>query len=153
MKEPSMHITEDFARLMIELYADEGAAGLKQLPAVIDDCAARWSLPVLPPYPLSYNYVAPATRADGTPVVLKVGFPSDEIPEQIPALRHYAGHGMVQLLEADPDWGAFVLERLTPGTTLVHMDDDEQATAIAAEVMRRIWQGPGGGAPPEHAFP
>ena len=148
-----MHITEDFARLMIELYADEGAAWLERLPELIDDCAQRWSLTVLPPYPLSYNYVAPATRADGAPVVLKVGFPTGEPIDQIPALRHYAGYGMVQLLEADPDWGAFVLERLIPGKTLVHIEDDEQATAIAAEVMRQIWQGPGGGSPPEHAFP
>src|SRR4051812_48415552 len=153
MKEPSMHITEDFAHLMIELYADEGAAWLERLPALIDDCARRWSLTVLPPYPLSYNYVAPATRADGAPVVLKVGFPTGEPIDQIPALRHYAGHGMVQLLEADPDWGAFVLERLIPGKTLVHIEDDEQATAIAAEVMRQLWRGPGGGAPPEFPFP
>jgi streptomycin 6-kinase len=154
MKGSAMYnLPEHFTRLMIELHEDEGAAWLERLPALIDDCAQRWGLTMQPPYPLSYNYVAPATRADGTLVVLKVGFPSDEIPEQIPALRHYAGHGMVQLLEADSDWGAFVMERLTPGKTLVHMEDDEQATAIAAEVMRQLWQGPGGGAPPEYPFP
>jgi streptomycin 6-kinase len=147
------NLPEHFTRLMIELHEDEGVAWLERLPALIDDCARRWSLTLLPPYPLSYNYVAPATRADGTPVVLKVGFPSDEIPEQIPALRHYDGHGMAQLLDSDPGWGAFVLERLMPGQTLAHVQDDEQATAIAAEVMRQIWRGPGGGAPPEHAFP
>ena len=147
------NLPEQFTRLMIEMYDDEGTAWLERLPALIDDCAQRWSLTMLPPYPLSYNYVAPATRADGTPVVLKVGFYSGEPIDQIAALRHYDGHGMVQLLEFDPDWGAYVLERLTPGVSLVHMQDDEQATAIAAEVMRQIWQGPGGGAPPAHSFP
>jgi streptomycin 6-kinase len=154
MKGMAMYtIPEKFARFMIELHEDAGAAWLERLPALIDDCAQRWSLTMQPPYSLSYNYVAPATRADGTPVVLKVGFPSDEIPEQIPALRHYAGHGMAQLLEADSEWGAFVLERLLPGTTLVQVADDEQATAIAAEVMRQIWRGPGGGPPPVFPFP
>jgi len=143
------HIRKDFTRFMIELHEDEGVAWLERLPELIDDCAQRWSLTMQPPYPLSYNYVAPAIRADGTQVVLKVGFPSDEMPEQIPALRHYDGYGMVQLLESDPDWGALVLERLTPGISLIHIQDDEQATAIAAEVMRLLWQGPGGAAPPE----
>jgi len=63
---------------MIELYEDEGVAWLERLPALIDDYAQRWSLTMLPPYTLSYNYVAPATRADGTPVVLKVGVPRGE---------------------------------------------------------------------------
>src|SRR6476619_8480675 len=91
------NIPEHFTRLMIELHEDEGVAWLERLPALIDYCAQRWSLTMLPPYPLSYNYVAPATRADGTPVVLKVGFPTGEPIDQIPALRHYAGYGMVQL--------------------------------------------------------
>ena len=154
MKGTAMYdIPEHFTRFMIEMHEDEGVAWLEQLPMLLDDCAQRWSLTLEPPFTLSYNYVAPATRADGTPVVLKVGFPSDEMPEQIPVLQHYAGHGMVQVLEADPDWCAFVLERLKPGVSLVHMEDDERATAIAAEVMRQLWQGPGGGAPPENLCP
>ena len=148
-----MHIPEHFARTMTEIYADEGVAWLARLPALLDDCARRWSLTLLPPFPLSYNYVAPATRADGRPVVLKVGIPGGEPINQIAALRHYQGHGMVELLAADADVGAFVLERLTPGVSLIHMHDDEQATAIAAEVMRQLWQGPGGAAPPAHPFP
>ena len=79
MKGSAMYnLPEHFTRLMIELYEDEGVAWLERLPALIDDYAQRWSLTMLPPYTLSYNYVAPATRADGTPVVLKVGVPRGE---------------------------------------------------------------------------
>jgi CheY-like chemotaxis protein len=46
-----------------------------------------------------------------------------------------------------------VLERLLPGVSLVHMQDDERATAIVADVMRALWQGPGGAAPPENLCP
>jgi streptomycin 6-kinase len=60
---------------------------------------------------------------------------------------------MVQMLEADRERGAFVLERLTPGVSLVNMEDDERATAIAAEVMLELWRGPAGALPDEHAFP
>jgi len=145
-------IPEHFSRQMIEMYDDAGVAWLEQLPALIDDCAQRWSLTVLPPYPLSFNYVAPAMRADGTPVVLKVGMHSDGQTE-IAALRHYDGHGMVRMLEADPERGALVLERLTPGVSLIGMQDDERATAIAAEVMLELWRGPAVTPPAEHAFP
>ena len=150
-----MHsIPDNFARAMVELYGDEGAAWLKELPALIAEYERRWSLTVLPPYALSYNYVAPAIRADGTPMVLKVRFPSDGLPVEIAALRLYDGHGMVQLLEADPEGGAFVLERLTPGAPLATLveSDDERATSIAAAVMRQLWQGPAGIPPQEPLY-
>jgi streptomycin 6-kinase len=103
----------------------------------------------MPPFALSYNYVAPAVRADGTPVVLKVGFPTGEPFEQIEALRIYNGRGITRLLEADAAQGAMLLERLLPGVPLLQIEDDEQATAIAAQVMLELWQP----APPDHPFP
>jgi streptomycin 6-kinase len=145
-------IPENFSRQMIEMYDDAGVAWLEQLPDMIDDCARRWSLTVLPPYTLSFNYVAPAIRADGTPVVFKAGMHEDTKTE-IDALRHFAGHGMVRLLDSDRERGAFVLERLTPGVSLVGMQDDERATAIAAEVMLELWRGPAARPPAEHHFP
>jgi streptomycin 6-kinase len=150
-----MHnIPDNFARTIVELYEDEGAAWLKELPALIAEYERRWSLTVLPPYALSYNYVAPAMRGDGTPVVLKVRFPNDGLTIEIAALRLYDGHGMVQLLEADPEHGAFVLERLTPGASLATLVqiDDERATSIAAEVMRHLWQGPAGITPADPLY-
>lgn len=107
----------DFARTIIELYGETGVEWLERLPALITHCAQRWSLTVLPPFePLSYNYVAPAVRTDGTPVVLKLGVPNPELRTEIEALRLYAGRGMVQLLEVDREQGAMLLKRLEPGT-------------------------------------
>lgn len=149
----NMHIPEHFARAMVELYEEPGAAWLKELPALIAEYERRWSLTALAPYALSYNYVAPAVRHDGTPVVLKVGFPGDGLMIEIASLQWYDGHGMVQLLEADAERGAMLLERLTPGTMLAALvaTDDEQATAVAAEVMRKLWQGPAGRVPADPA--
>jgi streptomycin 6-kinase len=145
-------IPENFSRQMIEMYDDAGVAWLEQLPDLIDDCARRWSLRVLAPYTLSFNYVAPAIRADGAPVVFKAGMHQDTKTE-IDALRHFAGHGMVRMLEADRERGAFVLERLAPGVSLVSMEDDERATAIAAEVMLELWRGPAGTPPARPTIP
>jgi streptomycin 6-kinase len=143
-------ITDEFAARMVALYGAAGGAWLKRLPALIADCERRWSLTIQPPFAnLSYNYVAPAVRDDGEPVVVKLGVPNPEQLTEIAALRLYAGRGIVRLLDADPALGVVLLERLTPGTPLSRLADDEQATAIAAQVMRQLWRPP----PPEHAFP
>jgi streptomycin 6-kinase len=143
-------IPEVFARRMIEVYGDEGAAWLAGLPALLDACARRWGLMLGPPFALSYNYVAPAVRADGTEVVLKAGVPSGPgLQREIAALRLYNGHGITQLLDADLDQGVFLLERLVPGTMLADLADDAAATQIAAGVMRRLWRP----VPPDYGYP
>jgi streptomycin 6-kinase len=104
-----------------------------------------------PHFGLSFNYVAPATQADGREVVLKVGVPRQELNTEIAALQLYAGRGSVRLLDADPALGALLLERIQPGEMLSGLAerDDEAATRIAAEVMAQLWRP----VPAEHSFP
>ncbi|GIV80362.1 MAG: streptomycin 6-kinase [Litorilinea sp.] len=143
-------IPTDFARRMVELHGPRGEAWLRELPRLVDACARRWSLQVLPHFPgLSYNYVAPAVDRNGTPLVLKLGVPTAELSSEIAALRFYDGYGIARLLDADEAQGALLLERLQPGTELITLEDDEQATAIAAQVMRELWRP----IPPDHPFP
>ena len=144
-----IHITDRFARRIREVHGVAGGAWLQRLPGLIADCERRWSLKVGAAFePLSHNYVAPATRADGTKTVLKIGVPTNELSAEIEALRHFAGCGSVRLLDADPDWGALLLERVVPGTPLTDLADDDQATLDAAQVMRQLSHP----APPGHSF-
>jgi len=138
-----------FAQSMLDHYQEAGAAWLAQLPALLDEYAQRWALQVGSPFLLSYNYVAPATRADGSAVVLKVCFPEHESLDEIDALRLYGGDGIAQLLDFDRENGVLLLERLQPGAMLAELTDDEAATTIAAKVMLQLWRP----APAEHAFP
>jgi len=140
-------IPDSFARHMVELEAEAGAAWVRELPALLERIAQRWSLTLLPPFDLSYNYVAPAVRADGSKVVLKVGMLNSELLSEIAALRLYDGQGMVRLLAAEPEKGVMLLERIEPGTPLVNLDD-ELATSIAAQLMRQLWRP----LPPDHPF-
>ena len=64
------------------------------------------------------------------------------------ALRYFDGKGAVRLLEADEERVMFLLERLQPGHMLTTVNDDDQATQIAADVMLRLWRP----APTEGAF-
>lgn len=145
-------VPPEFARTYAAMYGKAGERWVRELPALLDWCAARWSLTLLPrEHELSFNFVTPALRADGTSAILKVGFPNAELLSEIEALRVYAGRGINRLLEAAPERGALLLERLQPGRMLVELavEDDERATAVAAEVMRALWRP----APAQHRFP
>src|SRR5258708_26683143 len=135
-------LSERFVRTIHEVFSDRGAAWLAQLPDQIGRCEQRWSIRVEAPFAnLSYNYVAPAWRLDGSAVVLKLGVPNPELYSEIEALRLYDGHGIARLLDADPAEGALLVERLEPGTPLTDVDD-EAATQIAAQVMQQLARPP-----------
>jgi streptomycin 6-kinase len=89
---------------------------------------------------LSYNYVAPARRADGSAAVLKMGVPNPELTGEILALQTYDGRGVVRLLEQDIEQGVFLLARVQPGNPLSGLEDDDEATRILATTMRKMWQ-------------
>lgn len=145
-----IEIPTKYRTFVLDVYGDEGEAWLAQLPALVEQCAARWSLVEWGgPFGNAYNYVLPATRADGSEVVLKFNAPHGEHQNEIDALRFYDGEGVNRLLDADPEQGILLLERLRPGTTLAEVDDDEEATEIAANLLETLWQQ----APAEHRFP
>jgi len=135
---------------MLEMHGTDGTEWLRRVPDIVADCARRWSL-ALDPTPLesNYGYLAPGTRADGSPIILKVSFPEREFFTGVEALRLYDGRGCVRLCELDLSAGALLLERLVPGTMLSDLPDDEEATTIAARLMRRLWRP----APAAHSFP
>lgn len=148
-----LDLPENFVQFMREVYGIEAAnAWFRRLPAFLEECAERWQLTLLPPFEnLSFHYVAPAIRADGTPVILKTCAFSDEFEHGLAALRLFNGRGIARLLEFDEEQKVMLLERLQPGTMLESLvpEQDEQATSILAGVMRQLWRP----APIEHTFP
>jgi len=134
-------IPDSLVRTIGEVYGKAGLKWLLRLPLLVDEYARRWSLVVGPPFePLSYNYVAPVRRADGTDAVLKAGFPSPELSFEIEALRSYTGSGSVLLFEANQAKGILLLERLWPGIPLSRVRDVREAISTAVTIMRRLWR-------------
>jgi len=134
-------IPDDFRREMIALHEEEGRAWLDRLPTILAGCEQRWNLKISPPFSgLSFNYVAPAVRVDGSEVVVKICSPTHGFTQETEALRLFDGHGMVQLLDSDTTDEAMLLERLMPGTLLRSVEDDEESTTYAAVVMRQLWR-------------
>ncbi|MET8153336.1 aminoglycoside phosphotransferase family protein [Actinoplanes sp. NPDC049668] len=130
-----------FTRNVANSWGDAGRDWLAGLPALVDAVARDWRLSVGAPYPLSFNWVAPVRRADGSPAVLKLGVPTaPDLAAEAAALSFFAGAGAAALLDHDADRGALLLERVEPGRTLRTLvrDHDERATAVLIAVMRRL---------------
>lgn len=116
---------------------------LNGMQGLLETLAGRWSLRLDTHFAgIEINYVAPATRGDGSRCVLKLSRHVAETRPEIAALRLWAGEGAARLLDADPPVGAMLIERLEPGTMLAELaeSDDDAATVAAARVLRCLWR-------------
>ena len=135
-----MKLPSDFISNIQNVFQEDGVAFLKALPDLIAEASARWGLTDAQPVSnLSYNFVAFANRGDEK-VALKIGVRNDELISEMAALHLFNGEGACRLIDSDEERGFLLLERLTPGMMLSTLEDDEQATHIAAEVMQKIWK-------------
>jgi streptomycin 6-kinase len=143
-----VNLSPEFISNIQNVYEEDGTAFLKTLPDLIAEASARWGLTDVEPVSnLSFNFVAfakqpsPFGRGQGEGnVVLKIGVRNDELMSEMAAMRLFDGDGACRLIDSDEERGFLLLERLTPGVMLSTLEDDEQATHIAAEVMQKIWR-------------
>ena len=139
-----MDIPPRFAGRVRDSLGEAGDTWLRDLPALVGELSDRWQVAVGEPFALSYNFVARARRRDGGEAVFKAAPPwgDGEAEREIHALRHYGGNGACRLLASDLAQRAMLLERLRPGEmlTTVAAEDDDAATRIGADVMRRLWR-------------
>ncbi|HYP49750.1 MAG TPA: aminoglycoside phosphotransferase family protein, partial [Pyrinomonadaceae bacterium] len=136
-------LPERFRQNILGLHGAKGTQWLADLPVLIEKIAESWSLVVEEFFPnLSYHFVAPCVCADGTKAVLKVGFnePDSIVFSEAKMLELLQGNGAVKLLKFDKNRCAMLLEKLMPGEDLTALcwRNDEQATAIAIDVMKKI---------------
>lgn len=142
-------LPEGFHRRITGAFGEAGTKWLEALPALLQELATYWGITIQEPFAdMAYRFVAPAVRDDGSEVVVKAGVPNRELRAEITALGLFDGHGSVRLLEALPERGAFLLERLKPGRALFHLHDDEAAISAACGIMAKLWEaGPAAGFP------
>ncbi len=120
-------------------FGDRGSAWIAALPALAADRVDCWELrPDGPPAHGAVALVLPVLRGDGTPAALKLQPVDEETRGEPVALRAWAGHGAVALLEHDPDSGSVLLERLDAGRPLSAVPDSLAATRTLAELLARL---------------
>lgn len=136
-----MDIPEPFLKTHLAFAGEDGRRWVESLPTIIAACEARWGITVDAPFKLSLNYAAPAVRADGEQFVLKVIAPHLDADLEPDVLRAWAGRGAVALVAHDAEFGAMLLERCLPGDELATLfaAEDDEASAVAAEVMTQLW--------------
>ncbi|MCC6501365.1 MAG: phosphotransferase [Anaerolineales bacterium] len=162
-----MNLPPDFISTIKNVFGADGERFIAELPELVEEVSQRWGLRnVQPVSNLSYNFVAFAESSQFTAkraksakkglnlralrelgglekwgdVVLKIGVPRGELTSEMAALRLFNGEGACRLMDCDEEKGLLLLERLQPGRMLAEVEDDEEATHIAAEVMRRVWK-------------
>lgn len=114
--------------------------------------ADQWSLSIGAPFQPGGQtaWVAPVHDATGRTLVLKIGWPHREARDEARGLKAWAGHGAVQLHQADTfdDSVGLLLEQCLPGTPLAALPEEEQDVVIAG-LLQRLWQAP---LPTGHGF-
>ncbi len=126
----------ELQRRRAELLGPEGRAWIDALPDLIGDLESRWQITVEADLAGGTEaLVLAATSRDGTPVVLKLGQP-DSLAQEIRALELAGGVGYAEMLAADEDNDAILLERLGPKL----IDSDRSAAEQLEIVVRTVEQ-------------
>jgi len=145
----TLEIPEEVVRMNLAANGEAGRAWLVSLPELVDELTDRWSLTLGPAFVGgAVGFVAPAERPARERLVLKVSFVDEETRHEPDALRLWDGDGAVRLVDAEPERGALLLERLEPGTALEDHPDRGEAIAIACGLLQRLWRP----APEPHPF-
>ena len=120
----------ELPRALVETWGHE-RHWLDELPQLVGECAAQWSLELEAAIETPYSLVIPAGDT-----VLKLIAPSDDdARHEGEALALWRGQGAVRLLGRDDERGALLIERCVPGTRLWDGGVDE-IDVIAALIPR-----------------
>lgn len=141
-------IPDYFRKSLINSRGEAGKKWLDDLPEVVEKLSVQWQIKIFPPFMLSYNYVCPAERADGSSAVLKVEFTAEKARTEYEALKIFNGAGAVKIIEEDSESKALLLERAFSGTSLKSIKDDKKRTSIMIDVMKKLRKP----APKNHEF-
>lgn len=132
-------LPKQFVQRLRDVHKGKAEEWLRDFDRLIYDCEKRWQMKMMPPFDLSFNFVAPAIRKDGTEVVIKLVIPGDEFVAEVAALKLFNGNGIVKIIDVDIVKGILILERLIPGQTLASLENEEEAAHIASQVMKKLW--------------
>jgi streptomycin 6-kinase len=131
-----LDIPAPFAKGVISEREEAGREWLAGLPGLLEKLCNAWWLTVEgEPLHGYLGLVIPVRRASET-CVLKLTWPGDP-DQEIAALQIWSGCGAVKLLDARPEDGALLLERLQSDRTLETVEIN-QAAAISGSLLRRL---------------
>ncbi|GAB3400598.1 aminoglycoside phosphotransferase family protein [Flindersiella endophytica] len=135
-----IEVPQVFAREIVDREGDAGARWIASLPGLVDELLERWgcTAPTGSVMHGRVGIVVPVRRrSDGAAAVLKVSFPHPGNVHEPLAFATWAGRGAVLLYERDDARFAMLLE-LVSQSTLLDLDDDDEAAAVCGRLTRRL---------------
>lgn len=134
-----MEIPAGMVGWLIEREGEPARAWAASLPRLIDELCARWNLTIAGRAigGGTYAVVIPVVRAGGKRAALKCAWHGAPVREEVAGLRAWDGHGVVRLLDADPDRNVLLLEWLDPDRPLSTLPAIA-AAPIAGRLIRSL---------------
>ncbi|WP_137789369.1 aminoglycoside phosphotransferase family protein [Bacillus sp. E(2018)] len=134
----SYKLPDLFIKQIIGVHGEKANEWLSKFEEILSYCEKNYDLHIQQPFNLSYNFVAPATRSDDCEVVLKVVIDQKEFETELRALQLLSSENTVKVLAFEKERGMMLLERIQPGHTLAEIENDDKATILAANVMKKL---------------
>ncbi len=135
-------LPQTFCDTITHLYPHKSQKWLADFPQLIRYCEQRWGITIHSHVPLSYHFVAPARKADGSELVVKFFVEPSELLHEQEALTALAGENTVKTVDSDAEKGILLLEKLSPGCPLSSLSTKQEAVLIAARLMKSLWRMP-----------
>ena len=118
--------------------SDDGRAWITGLPETIHAVCSNWHIEITDgAVHTGYHAVVLPVRRRQENYVLKLTWPVDRAIYEARALAAWVGNGAVQLIDAEPDRGALLLEQLDASTTLLDLNLTE-AASVAGRLLHRL---------------
>lgn len=133
---PAAPRLQPLVRARIADLGPAGAAWQAELPGLLADLAAEWSLRLGRALPGgSASYVVRAVTAEGLPRVLKVALPDSDLSDQARTLAAAEGRGYALLHAHDPVRRAILLEDLGPSLDRTPLPVEAKLEALADTLL------------------
>jgi len=131
-------VPEEFAEWRVRVDGEVGRRWVRSLPALVERLREQWGLAVDDADPLhgALSLVVLVHRGE-QPLALKLSWPEDTTEGEALALRAWNGRGVMRLLDADPDTGALLVERLDH-TRSLHTLPLWDAARVAGSLIRTL---------------
>lgn len=115
---------------------------LASLPATVAGLCRKWKIaldPIIPETYITLVLLGHSTMLG--PVAIKSSPLADEFRAEATALQLAAGTNVARLYDVDFERSVMVIERIVPGTQLLHASlSDEEATRLAAATVATMWR-------------
>jgi streptomycin 6-kinase len=122
---------------IINIYGKKGEEWLQDIPQILSQLTKLWNLSSISEVDnMTFNYIVKAMQHQDIPVIVKIGCDKQIIIDELKTLRHFNGHGSIQVIDYFPEHNALLLTQAIPGISLKAYK--ESKIDIYIEVMNKL---------------